>query len=88
MSNQNSNPMSQYSGLNAPLIFPEKSAVAPTAADILGKKTPVLPPVAQTPSVINVPPVVVPVIPASVVETPSVGKQSIQEPQASSSHVT
>jgi hypothetical protein len=30
MSNQSSNPMSQYSGLNAPLIFPEKKPVVPT----------------------------------------------------------
>ncbi len=33
MSNQSSNPMSQYSGLNAPLIFPEKKPVAPAPVE-------------------------------------------------------
>ena len=72
MSNQNSNPMSQYSGLNAPLIFPEKPPVAPTAADILGKKPLVLP-LVETPSVVATPPVVnVPVVQPPVIEKPKV----------------
>jgi len=75
MSNQNSNPMSQYSGLNAPLIFPEKPPVAPTAADILGKKPPVLPPVVTAP----------PVVVAPVIETPVVDKQKVQELQTTTS---
>ncbi len=76
MSNQNSNPMSQYSGLNAPLIFPEKPSVAPTAADILGTKPPVLPPVV-TP---------LPVVVAPVIETPLVvEKQKVQELQTTTS---
>ena len=39
MSNQSSNPMSQYSGLNAPLIFPEKKPVTPASAEIAKVET-------------------------------------------------
>lgn len=70
MSNQNSNP-SQYSGLNAPLIFPEKPMTAPTAADILGKKPPVLPPVV-TPLVVDAP----------VIQPQVVAKPKVEESQA------
>jgi len=78
MSNQNSNPMSQYSGLNAPLIFPEKPAAAPTAAEILGKKPPTLPPVVEQPvAKASVAPVSIPHAP--VVE---VAKVEVAQPKA------
>ena len=88
MSNQNSPPPSQYSGLNAPLIFPSKPAGTPTAAEILGKKPPVLPvetviqpviaPVVVEPVVIAPPIVVAPVIQAPVVEKILTEKPIIQ----------
>lgn len=47
MSNQSSNPMSQYSGLNAPLIFPESKPVVPTPVEPAKVEPPVPPVVAQ-----------------------------------------
>jgi len=54
MSNQSSNPISQYSGLNAPLIFPEKKPVVPTPVETLKAEVPAPIP---APAIVTQPPV-------------------------------
>ncbi len=68
MSNQSSNPMSQYSGLNAPLIFPEKKPVTPV--ETIKAEVPV-----PTPA----PAIVTPPTVAAPVSTPAQSEPKVDE---------